>query len=101
MTAPALSPAEQAEAVRFGVHDEEILRDIAEHANDVIPCQFDGAPAVWRLANRCCGHAAFFCQSCRDRVVEDIPKRSRACNGCDRTWRAGSAYPDIIREVQL
>lgn len=57
MTAPALSGAEQAEVDRFGVHDEDVLRDLAEHADDEPACVYvtRGIP---------CGHLATFAVLC-------------------------------------
>lgn len=105
MTAPTLTPAEQAEVTRFGAHDEEILRDLAEHANEVIPCEVEGNPAVWRLATRCCGSAIFVCQPCRDDVVEGLPaelaQQPWLCLACEHIFAQGSLYADVMREVQL
>ncbi len=38
MSAPALSPTEQAEVDRFGVHDEEIIASLEDHSDETPTC---------------------------------------------------------------
>ncbi|WP_295851266.1 hypothetical protein [uncultured Microbacterium sp.] len=104
MTAPTLTPAEQAEVTRFGAHDEEILRDLAEHANEVIPCEWEDAAASWRITIRCCSTDSMVCQKHRDAIRDTVTSSPSArfhCVHCGTYFPRGSAYPDIIREVQL
>lgn len=63
MSAPVLSPAEQAEATRFGIHDEEILRDIEERLDDDLRCTVGEceAAATVRVLHRCCAHMHLVC----------------------------------------
>ena len=63
MTAPVLSPAEQAEVDRFGLHDEDVIAEMSEHFDDAIPCGFIGCTdlADVVMTTRCCGHQSFSC----------------------------------------
>jgi hypothetical protein len=105
MTAPALSPSEQSEVSRFGVHDEEMLRDLAEHADDTIPCEWEDATASWRVTMRCCSTDSMVCQAHRDIIRDTVtgsPTGARfRCVHCGAYFPRGSTYSDIIREVQL
>lgn len=105
MTAPALTPAEQADVTRFGAHDEEILRDLAEHADDVIPCGWCAVAATWRLSMRCCNADELTCQkhrdAIRDRFARHDPRARPRCAHCGHRFPAGAPYTDVVREVQL
>jgi len=105
MTAPVLSPAEQAEVSRFGAHDEEILRDLAEHADDTIPCGWCSTTATWCLSMRCCSTDELICQKHRDIIryafAGHHPLARIRCMHCDHRFPAGAPYADVIREVQL
>ncbi len=57
MNAPALAPAEQPEVDRFGIHDEDVLRDLAEHADDEPAC-------VYVTRDIPCGHLATLAALC-------------------------------------
>ena len=104
MTAPTLSPTEHAEVSRFGAHDEDILRDIAEHADDVIPCIIDGGTATHRLIMRCCGAAALMCteHAAWHRRVwgREIRRRGVFCGDCKHDWPRRH-YDDVVRVVIL
>lgn len=104
MNAPALTPAEQATIDRFGLHDEEILRDIAEHANDTIPCVIDGKPATHRIIMRCCNATGLMCtkHAAKHRRVwtREARRNGVICGACGHDWPP-SDYDDIIRVVTL
>ena len=57
MTAPALTPTEQAEVDRFGMHDEEVIADLERNQDEEPGCQ----------VARCDDTAthALVCRSCR------------------------------------
>lgn len=76
----ALSPAERATVDRFGLHDEDVLHDLAKHADDQPTCIYvtHGTPCghlathavVCAACNRHCGvicadHAAVVTASAR------------------------------------
>lgn len=100
MTAP-IAP----ERSSLDVREEEILRRLAEHADDTIPCEFHGAPATWRLSMRCCGSDAFMCQAHRDRVRDGFalhnPRARPRCTECQHRFPVGAPYADVVREVTL
>lgn len=50
-SAPVLSPVEEREASRFGIHALEILAEMEEHADDELACKF-------RYNSDPCGHVA-------------------------------------------
>ncbi|PNW10668.1 hypothetical protein C1632_02595 [Microbacterium testaceum] len=105
MTARALTPTEQTEVSRFGAHDEEILRDLAEHADETIPCGWCRLTATWRLSMRCCGTNELMCQKHRD-ITRDAfaghhPLAPVRCMHCGHRHPASTPYADVIREVQL
>ncbi|MEV8023364.1 hypothetical protein [Microbacterium sp. NPDC080220] len=86
-----LSPAEQQEATRFGIFDEEAFREIAEHADDDLRCEClqgaCGRPAVARMRMKCCGIALLECEDCLERqrrFFEGVAPRSVVitCTGC-------------------
>ena len=104
MSAPALVPAEQAEVSRFGIHDEDILRDLAEHADDPIPCIIGGEASPKRIIVRCCG--AYFTM-CDQHAAEhralwagEVRRRGVICHYCKHDWPP-CKYEDVIRVVGL
>lgn len=107
MTA-ALSPAEQAEVARFGLFEEEILREISEHIDDVIGCLRDGCetPAAWRITTRCCGNGAYLCgphlTHSREECSRALRYRGTAeCADCGAETPTPCTYEDIFRVVPL
>lgn len=100
MTAP-IAP----ERSSLDAREEEILRRLAEHAEDTIPCEFHGTPATWRLSMRCCGSNAFMCQAHRDRVRDGLafttPRVRPRCTACQHRFPVGTPYADVVREVTL
>lgn len=49
-----LTPTEQAEVARFGVHDEDVLEWMELHADEVVPCGRCDTEAHWRITPKCC-----------------------------------------------
>lgn len=86
MTAPALSPAEQAEVDRFGVHDEDVL----ERHEDQPMCDRGDAPASVSLVLRCCGASYLVCTHHlqRTRIVM-LASGPRKCLTCGRVHPGG------------
>lgn len=82
-----LSPAEQDEVTRFGIHEDDVLRDMAEHMNEELKCQRPGgcdedAVAVFVLL---CGCPASRpgCQRHIDGTIQRIEEfTSRAHREC-------------------
>lgn len=107
MSAPVLSPAEHAEATRFGVHDEEILRDIEEHLDDETMCETCEKSAIaWRLEMRCCGTQSLVCAGCRASIREYVGStrmrgRLLRCGHCKHHFPPLVTFDEAIAEVQL
>ena len=111
MTTPTLSPDELIRSRAF--FDAAAFNEIAEHADDVIPCFNDGCvvSAVWRFSIRCCdgdpvlmcpGHANRTRVECLTRIARaQITRRPIFCKFCDHTFPATAQYEDIIQERQL
>lgn len=61
MSATALTPAEQAEVARFGIHDQEIIAALDEHIGEEPGCQISNCMntaehvLVCTFCNRQCG----------------------------------------------
>lgn len=104
MTAPSLSPAEQTEVDRFGIHDDDVISRLEEHFDDVLPCTLDGAEATHEISSRCCGETAFLCAQHavwhRGRWTGEIARRGVICAHCMHDWPP-SDYDDVVRMVAL
>lgn len=84
--------------------EEEILRGLAEHADDVIPCDMeDDRVATWTL--RCCSTDGMLCQQHRDHVRDSVvnchPRAGIKCMHCGHRFPPLTPYFDVYREVQL
>ena len=103
-----LSPAEQAEVTRFGIHDEEILRDLEEHWDDEIPCgakKCETAATV-QVSSRCCGRSMFLCARHYGRMVAVTQHHLCApkgadCVSCGHFFPSGTRFDDAFRTVTL
>lgn len=102
MTAPVLTPSEQSEVSRFGVHDEEILRHLAEHADDEPECIYVtrggscGQPATFAVLCTSCGRQCGLICGPHAAVVSasNRPSVHYACG-------ARGVLSDLIRLVPL
>lgn len=77
MSAPALSPAEQAEVDRFGAHDEEILAHLEERGDEEIGCQVARCEetATHVLVCEYCGkQAGLVCGTCSTRIGNSLTR---------------------------
>lgn len=107
MSAPVLSPAEQDEVTRFGVHDEEILRSIEEHLDDEARCETcEKSVIAWRLEMRCCGIQSLVCAACRASIREYVGAtrvrgRLLRCGHCKHIFPPLVTFDEAIAEVQL
>jgi hypothetical protein len=65
VSAPVLSPAEQEEVTRFGVHDDDVIADLESHLDDEPRCEAPKAcdrPASGRFVVECaCRKARIGC----------------------------------------
>lgn len=111
MTA-TLSPTEHAEAVRFGMHDKEILDELEEHADDVAACEAEGCEkGITKLTRLRCRDSGW--RTCDEHFVEGrqqavdflahcAAKRSRpTCLGCRHIFPKFSIFDDVYRVVDL
>lgn len=101
MTAP-IAP----ERSSLDAREEEILRRLAEHADDTIPCEMeDGRVATWRITLRCCSVDGMLCQQHRDHVRDSVvnkhPRAFIQCMHCGHRFPPLTPYFDVYREVQL
>lgn len=101
MTASTLSPAEQDEVTRFGIHDEEQLRDLEDHLGDEVSCLMEcGRAASAVLVMRCCGASGPHCQPCIDAKKFNLPAFFSRCLHCGWTGFMCS-FDDVFRVVPL
>jgi hypothetical protein len=99
--APVLTPAEQIEVDRFGLHDEERLGDIAENFDDELMCHKVDAVAAARIINICCGNVYLICSRHLDAVREMVEScRSMQCITCHRKVTT-PVFDEIYRVVPL
>ena len=81
MSASALSPAEQAEVDRFGMHDEDVL-DLHDESDEPL-CGRGDAPAVASLVLRCCGASYLVCahhlRRSRITMAASGPRKCKTC----------------------
>jgi hypothetical protein len=104
MTTPTLSPDELARVNGFGLHDEEQIRLMEEHLNDVVACciaECDAA-AVLTLKTRCCRASANFCAGHYavkrigwPRVFETV------CADCEHAFVMYPAFDEVFSVVSL
>ncbi|WP_137843837.1 hypothetical protein [Microbacterium sp. 2FI] len=106
MIAPVLAPREQDEARRFGIHDEDVLDELAEHRDDEPECCLQGHPAASRLVTTCCGNAVLTCRlHLQAHLIwaeaQLLLSAGVRCAGCGREFRFPTSVEDILREVPL
>jgi len=111
MTA-TLSPTEHSEVVRFGVHDEDVIQGMEEHATDVAECQAEGCTEgiTTHTVLRCCRVGWSTCDlhfvAGKDRAVaflcRCILERSRPhCPSCRYVFEFGVQFGDVYRVVPV
>lgn len=112
MSAPVLSPAEQAEAQRFGIQDAEEFAEIIERFDDVVPCAASGCDtaATAVVLTRCCGFQWFACDPHLARGIREsreflllmmLRGNLPQCRRCGHKFGFGDAFEDIYRVVPL
>ena len=106
MTARELSPAEAAEAARFGIQDEDAIAGLESHMGDSPQCSRGGHSAEARMITRCCGVQALGCMRHIEEHLMYLAKvltsgRVVQCVGCGREFRAPAASYDVVRVVKL
>lgn len=100
MTA-TLSPIEQDEVSRFGTHDDDVLRDLAEHIDDEVQCgaQDDAAVAIAR--HRCCEASVPICQGHIDQAKAMLTELAWVhCGGCELDL-SGLTFDQAVELVTL
>jgi hypothetical protein len=95
-----LSPAEQVEVTRFGVHDEDVIADMEEHRDDDVKCAVIHPPcddtATHMLVCTWCGGQV--CPTCAVHAQSALMSwrlvRHEACGHI-------AAMRDMVRAVML
>lgn len=103
MTAPVLSPAEQAEVDRFGLYDEDVIADLERNQDDTPKCGTCESPATVVCRLRCCGHSFLACDNCLARMRQMLAL-SRAwfyCENCGHHFGFVSGARDVMTVVPL
>jgi len=107
MTAPAPTLLEQATIDRLGIFDEEILRELAEHADQPLECSMPSCakPSAWRVSMRCCDASAEFCDGHGRRVIRKMRRRLArpgvpTCTMCEHEFPKGATLEEIARVVR-
>ncbi|MFT4281208.1 hypothetical protein [Microbacterium sp.] len=105
MTA-VLSPAEQGEVTRFGVHDEDVIAGMEARFDDELTCIDCDSAADWRRSIRCCGDTAYACARHEFQWKLDLTIALRLnvepiCAHCGHHFPRGVKVVDIVREVRL
>ncbi|WP_307470105.1 hypothetical protein [Microbacterium sp. SORGH_AS_0505] len=103
-----LSPAERAEVTRFGIHDDDVLRDMESRLDEEIGCsraQCDAA-ASWSISARCCGVSLQLCTAHLQlaRIMTDIGFCGTGlveCVACGVRTRMPVAFDELYRVVPL
>lgn len=104
----SLSPAEQQEVTRFGIHDDDVLRDMEMHLGDEIGCSRAEceAAASWSLSARCCGASLQLCTTHLQlaRIMTDIGFCGTGlveCVACGVRTRMPISFDELYRVVPL
>lgn len=87
--APVLSPVERAEAVRFGIHDDEAFASITDGIGHHVRCSWTEpchTPASKRFVMNCvCRSSAALACAEHAAIVDARFERGRLCSHCGRT----------------
>lgn len=96
----ALSPAEQAEVTRFGMFDEDILRDMETHWDDALSCSRCDHDAAWKVVCRGgCARGAL-CDTCLDKVRAENKTVTFRCDYCQKV-APEPGFDAIVRVMPL
>jgi len=103
-----LSPAEQQEVTRFGIHDDDVIADMEAHLDDIVPCIAPSCTneARWQIIMICCGAAFPMCGEhlTRHRVrasfILDTARNRTFCKSCQASL-TGLDYDEVFRTVTL
>lgn len=102
MSAATLSPTEHSEAVRFGIHDADVIAEMEDRAHDDLPC-------VIAEGRRRCGATAthvLVCVHCNRQAATTCERHAVIIVGSDQPARhatcgAAGALRDLVRVVPL
>jgi hypothetical protein len=90
------------------VFDEDVLREMEQHLDEVIGCVRDecGEVAAWKVATRCCGGGAFLCAEHYTRTRRDLGRAfasvgTAECGDCHEVTPTPATFDDIFRSVPL
>lgn len=100
-----LSPTEQAEVTRFGIHDEDVFEGIVEHRDDEVQCADCAVTAQWSMKRACCGRIRNVCQGHLDwwkRWLDaNLAVTFVDCAYCYTRIRQGTPLSEIVTVVPL
>ncbi len=102
VSAPTLSFAEQAQVDRFGLHDEDVLHDLAKHADDQPTC-------IYVTRGTPCGHMAthaVVCAACNGIAASICADHAAVVTASARQSKHGACQAsgmlrDLVRLVPL
>lgn len=101
MSAATLSPAEQDEVARIGIHDEDVIADLEGHGDEAPVCTVCSVPAAARAVKTCCRDAYLTCdRHLRAWRVSIDNARNAQCGVCGRVWIA-PRFDDVFMVVPL
>lgn len=108
MTAPTLTPMERDEALRFGIHDEDVIEDLEKHWGDDLLCAAcDDAPAVVLHVMLCCGNRSARCGEYSASTIADLDRCLQGhgcvstCHRCHHRVLQPRTHADLFKVVPL
>lgn len=103
MSAPVLSPAEQAEVDRFGVHDADVIADLERMSDESPGCDSCDAAATVAIRMVCCGDSGLACDRCLASLRSDLAesKHRRFCGVCGHKFGVVRRPSEVITVVPL
>lgn len=98
-----LSPAEQQDVTRFGIHDEDVIADLENHGDEVPTCDGCPSPAVARIVHTCCSTVELQCAPHLTALRKWIEERDRVviCTACRTRFVPPLSVEAIVKVVPL
>lgn len=103
MSAATLSPTEQDEVTRFGIHDDEAFTEIVGRFDDKVQCCASRCEeeASVVLVFRCCGESGPICDGHLERHRREIPQLPVVTCAYCRRRHVAPTFDGIFDVVQL
>lgn len=99
-----LSPAEQDEVTRFGIHDRDVITDMEKRLDTPPSCESRERcerPATVVLRHRCCGLTELVCGPCLAEAREHVATHPKAVYWCLVQFAPPVSFDDMITVVSL